>query len=581
MIRRPIRIVEIVQPLCSRTFGVSPCEAAGTPCWNTDDTCRYRQALDMTMTLPLRFVEDLGWPWQEEPNAFQPALAMPALQRVDYSPTVLNVAGGSSDASPLGLRAVCTVVVRDFPHNDAFLDPYRAARDYDPAARGTFWGKWLARNPRHVDWRLRVYEGELGQALDDMIRREYRIERIVLAGGAVSITAKDILRKITDTGVMAPAVSPGLLASAIGAGDGSLTIAGAVETDYPAPGRVRIGDEVIGYAATGLSGSNVQLTGLTRGVRNTVANAHSQGERVQWVLSYALQPYTDILHDLITVRAGIDAVHIDKPAWDQEYTLWRPTYLMERDITQPTPVETLAAELCLQSLSYIWWDERAQRIEHRAMRPDFWPETLTEGDNIVLGSFSLAEHPDQRVSEVWVYYGLRSPVHALGDKASYARVEVAIDVLKAEQYAGERQIREIFAPWIATGPLALTLATTYLGRFREVRRTITFSVAAKDITEFWTGRSCHVEHFAITDHTGAPRVGNWLITSAEPVEVGAIYKFVAEDNDASGVLWLWQDEATAPADWWAATPEERETIPFWLDEDGLDPGGTPRPWRWL
>lgn len=62
---KPIEIVEIIQPLCSRVFGASPCLATGDACWNTDQTCKYRSALDMSKTISLRFVATDVYEWQD------------------------------------------------------------------------------------------------------------------------------------------------------------------------------------------------------------------------------------------------------------------------------------------------------------------------------------------------------------------------------------------------------------------------------------------------------------------------------------------------------------------------------------
>ena len=206
---QPVRAVEIVQPMCSQTFGVGPCGATGSPCYNTDKTCTFRAALDMSAATSLWFTEPGVYDWQAAPGAFQPALAIPTLTGYQTAPTVLNVSSGSRDKGPLGYRAVCSITLKDHPWNDVGVDPYVDARSYDPEKQGTFWTKWLARNPFHVGYTLRVYEGELGAALDAMIKREYVVEKIDAGRNGVTITAKDVLRRITDTGITAPRLSPG------------------------------------------------------------------------------------------------------------------------------------------------------------------------------------------------------------------------------------------------------------------------------------------------------------------------------------------------------------------------------------
>ena len=96
-----------------------------------------------------------------------------------------------------------------------------------------------------------------------------------------------------------------------------------------------------------------------------------------------------------------------------------------------------------------------------------------------------------------------------------------------------------------------------------------------------TERNCPIVHFLDSDENGDKIRGNWLVIEASVQEVGGRYRFVAEDNGSAGVLWLWQDDTLVSTSWSAATDEERRTIGYWLNDDGTDFGGTPRPFRWL
>jgi hypothetical protein len=581
LIREPLEIFEIVQPLCSRVFGVSPCNATGTKCYNTDATCKFRAALDLTDELELQFVEPNANAWDDTAGAFQPALAIQALRSVRTAPTSLNVASGSQNKTPLGYRAVSSTRISDFPWNDLGTDPYRSDRGYDPETRGTFWTKWLARNPFHVGYTVNYYEGVKGDALADMIKRQYTIEKIDHGRDGVNITAKDVLRKITDTKVTAPFLSPGGLSGDIAIDAVTFTVVGAVLDDYYATGWVRIGSEIIAYTGRALSGDDVVFTGATRGQLGSEASTHSQFGGVQRVLSYIAQPYTDIIYDLLTTWGGIDTAYITKANWDAEFSDFRPSFNFTAYITKPEKVDELVGELCLQSVSNIWWDERVQKIILKAQKPDFDPQVITEDANVLAGSLAIKEKPEERVSQVWVYYGLRNWADDAQDKTKFAQSSVSINVDKQIQYGGEVAVREITCRWINTGALALNLATTYLNRFKDVRREITFEVAAQDAERFWTGDSADIDHFLDVDQHGLSRVGNWLITEASAVTPNGRYKFVAEDNDTAGVLWQWVDAALYPATWADASAAQREVVGYWLDSDGNDAGGTPSEFRWL
>lgn len=586
------------------------CGATGDKCWNTDETCAFRAALDMTAELPIYFVENLAhdWIYVNQPIAFvldglaleaaaallvqeigaeavatpvQPALFIPALVGYKTAPTVLNVAAGSKNMSPLGYRAVAQIKIRDFPWNDIDTDPYLSTRSYVPEDLGSFWSKWLARNPYHVGYTVRIYEGYRGDALAAMTKREYIIEKIDAGRDGASITAKDILRKVTDTGVTAPSLSLGSLAASITDVATTFQAAGAVVADYPASGYVRIGTEVIQYTATALVATNVEFSGLTRGALNTTAAAHAQYDRVQEVAYWVDTPFNEILEDLLVTWAGIDASYITTADWTAEFTMWRATFSFTGYITEPTKVEDLAAEICLQSLSNVWWDERIQKIVLKAQRPDFEPETISDAADILAGSFSIKEKPEERASQVFVYYDMRNPALSVTDKGSYRRAAVFINVDKQIQYGGEPAIRELFCRFIQTDALANNLAATYLARFKDVRREITFELSPDGAAALWTGSTTNISHFLDVDFTGAAKVNNWLIIEAEAVLPGARYRFTAEDNNAAGVLWLWVDEALYSATWSTATADERRVVGYWVDDDGNDAGGNPAPWRWL
>jgi hypothetical protein len=594
---RPIEVVEIIQPLCSRTFGTSPCLATGDKCWNTDRTCKFYSALDLSKSLSLRFVGHDVYEWQdnninllaEDGNTltteadqtflidyfYQPALDIPALVGYQTAPTVLNVASGSRDKGPLGYRAVCQVSIKDFPWNDIGTDPYVSTRSYTPEQQGSFWTKWLARNPYHVGYTLNIYEGSIGQPLSAMTKREYVIEKIDHGKDGVSITAKDVLRKVTDTNLTAPYLSPGELAASMTSVATNCTVAGATLDDYPATGYLRINSEVLEYASRYETESgNIYFDGITRGVAGTTAAAHNQNDRAQRVIYYNAEPFHEILYDLLVNWGGIPASYIDLDEWEGEKSLFRGDYNFTAFIAEPTKIDDLAGEVCLQALSNVWWDERVQQIVLKAMRPETAPYLLTDDDAIVAGSLSFREKPEERASQTHVYYIQRTPIPGVTEKTNYSRVSVFIDVLKQTQYGGEPQIRELFCRFIPSQAIANAVAQTYLDRFSDVRKEVTFDISAKDVAEIWTGSVVAIRHFLDVDFTGAPREGEWLITSAEVARNGLTYRFTAEDNEKGGTLWSWLDDA---GDDLNGDPQEY----VWLDDAGLDDLGNPLPYRWL
>jgi hypothetical protein len=595
--REPLQVVEIIQPLCSRTFGVAPCNAVGNRCYNTDKTCKFITALDLTNEIRMQFVnpvanaplpqgienllteddgvfqDETGAPLIVEGDAvaFDAALAFPSLLGVDTAPTVLNVSAGNDDISPLGLRAVANVAIKDHPYNDVGFDPYPETRAFDPLDRGSFWTKWLARNPFHTGYTLNIYDGYMGQSLSQMIKREYSIEKIDASRSQVQITAKDILRKVTDNEVTAPRLSNGALTADINNSATQLDAAGVTILDYPATGWIRINNEVIAYTGRSIVGGNLRFTGLTRGALNTTAAAHRQFDRVQRVLAYVDQPYTDIIYDLLVNFGAIPERYITKSDWDDEFRIYRELYRFTAYLSDPVPVQQLVGELTQQGLSYLWWDERIQKIILRAERPVPAPTELSEAASLVADSVSIREVPKDRASQVYVYFGLRNPTLNANDKFSYSQGEAFIDLESERQY-GESKVKQIFSRWINTNVIARAIGSSYLLRFRNVRKHITFDLSAKDIADFWTGDTANIRHFLDVTETGDYRLGNWLVTSAETVQQGGVYRFEAEDNEAGGTLWVWvADDETRP------TTE----VGAWVDAAGTDGAGNTLPFTWL
>jgi hypothetical protein len=578
--REPLDVIEIIQPLCSQVFGVGACEATGEPCWNTDKTCKFRAALDLSETLPLYFVRDEAHNWIDDTSAFQPALAIGAMVSVSVAPTVLNVAGGSRDMSPLGYRGVLNVRIKDFPWNDIGTDPYLSNRAYDPLERGSFWAKWLKRNPFHSSYIINHYSGERGQALSEMTKRQYIIDRIDAGRDGVTIRATDPLSAINQAA--APEASPGVCGTDITDDAVGFSVINSDNTAYdPAPGFVRIGSEIIGYTTIINGGGFSLFSGATRGALGTRASSHRAGERVQRVLVYDEEPVQDIVFDLLTTYGDIDPALIDKAEWDAEKLTFRPTFNLTGYITEPTNIPALLGELSGQALFNLWWDERRQTIRFKAVRPDFEPVTITDNADIKAGSFTIKELPEERASQVFVYYNLRDAAASLTDSKNYASVAVFIDVTRQIQYGGKPRVRNIFARWVQTEALANNIGFNYLDRFKDVRRHVTFDLV--NDTDFWTGDTLNIRHFLDTDFSGLPQANNWLITSAQEIEPGSTYRFTAEDNGegASTVLWAWVDENEVSPDWDNATPEERETVGYWLNDDGTDAGGNLAPFRWL
>lgn len=152
--KKTVQIVEIDLPQCTRTYGSAPCTAVlGTTgdrkCFNTLATCQDT-ANYVGADLTLRFARNQsGLP--------KGMTIFPALANVTTRAGRINLSGIDPSRSALGQRARVTVTLQDFAYHDTLTDPYQSQRvsgaaqssgvGYDPASRGTFFGRAHARWP--------------------------------------------------------------------------------------------------------------------------------------------------------------------------------------------------------------------------------------------------------------------------------------------------------------------------------------------------------------------------------------------------------------------------------------------------
>ena len=511
--REPIQIVQIDQDFCGEVYGVAPCTASipttgDIKCFNTFSTCQDTTNFNKgSLTISFGKATD-ALPKDE--------YIIPSLVSVSASPTTLNAGGGSNNSGPLGVRSSVAITFRDHPHSDRLVDPYRTERGYIATDRGTFWGKWIARNPYYQNRIIRVLDGYKGQLLSEMTSRTYIIDSVSgpNASGAVTIKAKDILRLADNDKAVAPRLSEGELIADINETATTLRITGAVEADYPAPGIVVISDEVITYTgvSTIIVNEEINLTGCVRGTNGTLADDHSLEDRVQLCLEYTDELVSDIAYDLLTNYGSIPTAYIDKPAWDDEASTWLAQFNMSTLITEPTGVTELLGEITEQALFYIWWDERQQLINLRAIRPAVeTPVSITDNSNILAETTSIQVKADERISQVWVFWNRKDPTEDLDEDKNYRAVRIRANLeAEGENQFGEQRIKKIYSRWIQNSAQAINITSRLLARYSDNQKYLTLALDAKD-RQLWTGDIADITHFNIVDTTGLPETQRWQI----------------------------------------------------------------------
>lgn len=528
--REPLTIVEIDQDYCALAYGIAPCQAevgvtGDRKCFQSLATCQDAANYTLFVGSPLdRNVLTLRF---ATPSSRLPrdVTLIPSVISVETEPTEINIGGGDKSLSPLGRRASVTITFRDHPYRDLLVDPYRTERDYDPLERGTFWSKWIARNPYHENRSLRIREGFVGQSLEEMMVRHYLIERIEgPSNGEVRIVAKDPLRRVDSDRALAPVPNTGMVLTNFTAvaANFTLTPAGIGNSEYPSSGVGRIGSEVFTYTRV-----NDVVTFVARGYRSTTASTHSAGDVVQEVLVFTDYPVADAIYDLITLYSGIDSSFIAAEDWLLQTDRWLGGFELNGFITEPTGVGDLLGEILEQSIIFLWWDEVQQKIKLQVIRPfdPLFDETaapITDDANLIAGSVEITRKPDERVSQVWVYYDQIDPTKGVEDRTNYSKrlINRNVDAEGDTQY-GEPRITEIFARFLdANGNgAANTISTRTLARYVDGPVAIEFDLDAKD-QAVTNGSIIALSHHGLVDDTGSPRISNYQLTSLRIAEAG-------------------------------------------------------------
>lgn len=351
--REIISVIEIDQDYCQNSFGVSPCGATIGPngaikCWNTYATCTDTPSFNKG-SLTLFFTS----PQSKEFDFY----TIPLLKSFSFTPAKVNIGSRASSSKPLGIRGSVSITLTDTIHTDNVVDPYVTERDYNPLERGTFWTKWLARNPYYSGRALRVKTGFVGQDYSEFTTRHYVIDTITpsASGDTVSIRALDILRLADDEKAKCPTLSEGELGADISDAAESLILTNTAIDDY-ADKIVRIGDEIITYTTVTGSSAPFTLSGLTRGAYNTEPDDHDEGDTVQACVLYSGYCW-EIARDILVDYGNIDSSYIEYDEWVEEGSTWLSQFNVERVISEPTGVTELLGSLAQSCMFFIWVDE--------------------------------------------------------------------------------------------------------------------------------------------------------------------------------------------------------------------------------
>jgi hypothetical protein len=399
--------------------------------------------------------------------------AMPLVKSASKRPPRVSLEGG------IGLRASISVGFNEG------LD-YRYFGTESAPVR--FWINWRARNVGYQGGRISEFSGYIVNGAYDLAnfeRRDYIIESFSHNASGASITGKDTLKMITGDRAKAPRKSSGILQADILAADTSFTLlpAGVGNSEYPASGWIRLGDEVVSFTRS------ADVFTVVRAQYNTIAEDHGINDLAQLCLYYS-DNISDILYNLYTVYADVPTAQINKVQWDDEVNLNLPG-LYETLITEPFGVDVLAKEICDSAPHFQYYDERINSIVLYAIKaPPNILQCYTAEANILESSSNIKDEPEMRVSTVIVRFGQRDPTKRLDDSSNYKQAQVRITPLSIVKYGGVEKYKVINSRWISNGnrAAAIRLAARIGRRFEEMPRSINFNLDPRD-ADVWTGQS--------------------------------------------------------------------------------------------
>ena len=342
-----------------------------------------------------------------------------------------------------------------------------------------------------------------------MTTRHYRIDSIdgPSVAGKFVIRASDPLKFADGPRAMAPMASHGYLSAPINATTTQLTLSpsGIGASEYPNTGHLNIGGEEV----VRLTGRNGDVCTIVRAAFNTVAAEHAAEDRVQICLLFNDDGPQTIIAALLQDFAGVTSAEISISDWNEEVVAYATHLNYSSLITEPTSVRLLVSELIEQAGLFMWWDDIAEKVNLRVLRPIPDAVCITE-DSIIKGTLTVMERPTERISQVWAYFGRFNPLLPVGDTDNYTSISATVN-LQAESDYGSPAIRVILSRWIpkvvSGGGLGRVvteaLSQIYLSRFKDSPRRFRFSLIRGDNINVSLGKGYRLESHILQDASGA------------------------------------------------------------------------------
>lgn len=529
--RQRIQWIEIDIPYCSRVWGVGACDAdlsVQTPrkCRQTYVTCGAvgKAAFDPGIKTMILTPSLAGLP-----VGVWPVLS----GRIQETEATVNIAGADPNLSAFGRRGTVDFTCTDPRSNDLWFDKYYADRisgaaslsavGYDPAEAGTLFTKLKAWWPYYAGRACRVKDGwlENGILTADTTRHYILTEFETDKPGAAQFKGRDILDVAGNKRALCPKPSRGKLSTAIGPEIGATATLtpSTVGGEYASSGRAVIGSEIVAFIRSG-----DVMTFTARGLSGTAATGHSALASVQQTKRWVNVRADVVAEELLTDFAPVPDANIPTAEWSAEMNQGAAGLLLTTEVTAPTDVDKLMAELALLGLSF-WWNADDQEVGLKTNRPIFDDVTweITDGD-IVKDGLSLKARDDKRLTEVLFQSVQIDETRGLSDD-NFLRYEYTIDGdAKGPNAYADARLKVEKIRWINSGNDALmrVLALRYLNLFSTAPQHVTVRVRRDKYDAVRLTDVVFISSKLITDPDGLPERKAFRVISKKNVGPGVV-----------------------------------------------------------
>lgn len=547
--REPFVILEEDLDYCDNAFGVSPCTAVGSgddKCHNTYANCQDRANYVKTIKTYKFCTKTANYPRNQG--------FIPCIESVSTVPS--KIIPGKS----LGTRTSVTVTMQDMPHHDRGLDPYYSDRTYNAEERGTFHGKYRARNKYYQSRDVRIKYGFLDNGVYDTanFKTHYYVFESMAgpdANDKATHVFNDVLKKASFDRAQCPRVSEGTLSAGITAvaTSATLTPAGIGNSNYPASGYIALDDEIVSFTRA------ADVLTITRGQLGTTASAHDAGITAQLCYSVSSTNVIDVVRELLEDYANVDTSLIPYAKWESERDDYLSIYSLTSIVPEPTGVSKLLDEIITECGLLMAWDEQNQEILLKAVRSGVASSDITDS-KIIRGSVTAIDKPNERISQIWYHSVWHNPFNRKELK-DFAYVPIYGDpTSEGPNKYGEVRQEKIYARWVASAGIISEVAQRKLKRYKDNPKYVSLSIDIKDAVSI--GEHIGIESTRIQDESGFAKLEGYQVISAVPTNEYSKQKLEMLYEPFNRYA-KWAPNTTPT--YLSATQQEKDKYGFWCD----------------